>query len=106
MNEKRGCTRIVACVNWTKEGLHGQGILKTSCKSHYFAFQLIIQYSAFHRENSLLVWHDRLRRLATDRVVRHSSLATDIHVSAVYCWLTRQNKLNQLSWFVSLHVYM
>ena len=44
------------------------------------------------------IWHDRVRRLATDPVVMRSSPATDIY--DVYCWLSSPNKVNLLSWLL------
>ena len=45
------------------------------------------------------VWHDRIRRSATDPVVMRSSPATDIYV--VHCWLINPTKLNLLSWLLA-----
>ena len=45
------------------------------------------------------MWHDRIRRSATDPVVMRSSPAKDIYV--VHCWLINPNKLNLLSWLLA-----
>ena len=47
----------------------------------------------------LPVWHDRIKRLATDPVVMRSRTATDIYV--VRCWLINPNKLDLLSWLLA-----
>ena len=51
------------------------------------------------RKKLIPVWRDRVRRLATDRVVMRSSPATDIYV--VHYWLISPNKLNLLWWLLA-----
>ena len=47
----------------------------------------------------LLVWCNRIRRLATDQVVMRLSPATNIYV--MHCWLISPNKVNLLSWLLA-----
>ena len=58
--------------------------------------------NSLNNNDSLLVWRDRLRRLATDHndpVVMRSRPTTDIY--AVHCWLINPNKVNLLSWLLA-----
>ena len=67
--------------------------------------ELLVRLSDSHEsclyftEARLLVWRDRVRRLATDQVVTRSSPATDLYV--VYCWLISPYKFNLLSWLLA-----